>query len=313
MTTASAPGKVILLGEHAVVYGQPALAIPVLQVEAVATITPRGQAGSSGLRIIAPATDLDSRLDQLDANHPLALAVRLTLDACGELQPPTLQLRVDSDIPLGAGLGSGAAVSVAVIRALSEHLGCPLDLDQQSSIAFEVEKLHHGTPSGIDNTVVTYGQPVYFIKGNDPMPFEIGCPFDMVVADSGHPASTAEAVSRVRSAFEAEPERVGGIFEAIGRLVTDGRDAIAAGDIARLGRLMNNNQTHLAELGVSTPELNRLAGAARRAGALGAKLSGGGLGGNIIALLSGQHDESVVDALRSSGASRLITTRVEAR
>ncbi len=311
MTSASAPGKVILLGEHAVVYGQPALAVPVLQVQARATVVTLPRSRGRSLRIVASAIDLDTELDRLDDQHPLALAVRMTLKVCGVKRSPALELRIESDIPVAAGLGSGAAVSVAIVRALSEHLGCPLSLLQQSSIAFEVEKLHHGTPSGIDNTVVTYAQPVFFVKGQAPSPFEIGRPFDLIVADCGRPASTAVAVSQVRAAYDDDRLRVGGLFEAIGHLVLDGRRAIASGDILQLGRLMDDNQARLADLGVSTPDLERLIGAARSAGALGAKLSGGGLGGNVIALVPGQADKRVADALRSVGASRVISTRVE--
>ncbi len=150
---------------------------------------------------------------------------------------------------MGAGLGSGAAVSVAIVRALSEHLGNPLPPAQQSSIAFEVEKLHHGTPSGIDNTVVTYAQPVFFVKGQDPSPFAIGRAFDLIVADSGRPSSTAEAVALVRAAYDANRPAIGRIFESIGRLVAAGRLAIASGDIERLGGLMDDNHARLAEAG----------------------------------------------------------------
>jgi len=313
MTSASAPGKVILLGEHAVVYGQPALAVPVLQVQARATVITRPRAAEQGLRIVAPAVDLESDLDDLDDNHPLAVAVWMTLRACGVTRPPALDLRIESDIPVAAGLGSGAAVSVAVVRALSEHLRCPLSHADQSSIAFEVEKLHHGTPSGIDNTVVTFAKPVFFVKEQPPMPFEIGRSFDLIVADSGRPSSTAEAVTRVRNAYDADRQNVGITFEMIGNLVSDARQAIAAGDIDRLGSLMDENQTQLEKLGVSTPELETLIMAARRAGASGAKLSGGGLGGNVIALLSGRDNERVLEALRTAGAARLISTRVESR
>lgn len=310
MTSASAPGKIILLGEHAVVYGQPALAVPVLQVQARVTVVSRTRAAERGIKIVAPAVDLESDFDALDDQHPLAVAVRMTLRACGVTRPPALDLRIESDIPVAAGLGSGAAVSVAIVRALSQHLRCPLSQPEQSSIAFEVEKLHHGTPSGIDNTVVTFAKPVYFVKGQAPAPFDVGRSLDLVVADSGRPSSTSEAVARVREAYEADRQSVGLTFATIGVLVAEAREAIGAGDIDRLGNLMDENQTQLEKLGVSTPELETLIAAARRAGALGAKLSGGGLGGNVIALLSGRDDERVLSALGSAGANRLIRTRV---
>jgi mevalonate kinase len=311
MTTARAPGKVILLGEHAVVYGQPALAVPVQKVQATVSAEPLADAPLGTVRIVAPDVGLDADLASLPDNHPLALAVRLTLDACDGGAAPAIRLSVNSDIPVASGLGSGAAVSVATIRAIALHLDHPLPLERQSSIAYEVEKLHHGTPSGIDNTVVTYAQPVFFVRGQAPIPFDIGRMFHLAIADSGRPASTAVAVAKVRAAYESDPGGVGDLFNAIGGIVEQGRGVIASGDIQALGRLMDDNHTRLCDLGVSLPDLDRLVAAARQAGALGAKLSGGGLGGNIIALLPEPDDGRVEAALRKAGAAGVITTRVE--
>jgi mevalonate kinase len=310
VTSARACGKVILLGEHAVVYGQPALAVPVDDVHATATVVTLPRPAPGIVHIQAPGIGLEADLDELPADHPLGLAVHLTLEACGVTRPPHLGLRVDSEIPIASGLGSGAAVSVALIRALGEHLGSPLPLAAQSDIAFEVEKLHHRTPSGIDNTVVTYGRPVYFVKGYAPEPFDICGGFDLAIADSGHPASTGEAVAGVRALYDRDPEGIGLVFEAIGRLTNEGRTAIAAGDFDRLGTLMDQNQARLADLAVSTPDLERLVSAGRSAGALGAKLSGGGLGGNVIALLPPDDAGDVSRALLSAGAVRVISTRI---
>ena len=119
----SAPGKIILFGEHAVVYGQPAIAIPVNQVKAKAIIKPDVTAPAGRVGILAPQVGLDSTLAELPANDPIALAVASTLEAVGVSQPPAFLLRITSTIPLAAGLGSGAAVSVAIIRAVSGFLG----------------------------------------------------------------------------------------------------------------------------------------------------------------------------------------------
>ncbi len=234
MTThASAPGKIILLGEHAVVYGQPALAVPVSQIRAQAVVDSLPDQPMGSVFIDAPDVGRHADLADLPPNDPLAAVVRLTLAACGGSPVPAFSLAIQSDIPVAAGLGSGAAVSVAVTRAVSAFVGVELTLEQQCEIAFEVEKIHHGTPSGVDNTVVTFAAPVYFVKGRPPEPFAIKTPFSLVIADSGIASPTAQAVGRVRRAYETQPEKVGPILEAIGDITRAGRLAIAEGELAR--------------------------------------------------------------------------------
>lgn len=307
---ASAPGKIILFGEHAVVYGRPAIAVSVSQVKAKASVMaePRGPAGSVAIR--APDIGLDEMLADLPAENPLALAVRRTLRSLGVERPPAFSLRISSTIPLAAGLGSGAAVSVAVIRAVSVFLGHPLPDNIVSDLAYEVEMLHHGTPSGIDNTVIAYARPVYFTRGLPIEIFQAPVPFMIVIGDTGVASPTALAVGDVRQAWQANPAHYEPIFDAIGRIAQAARLAIEGGQPALLGPLMDENQALLCELGVSSPELDRLVAAARLAGALGAKLSGGGRGGNMIALAAPQEAESVAAGLKAAGAVRTIITTV---
>ena len=202
--SAYAPGKIILFGEHAVVYGQPAVAAPVSQVKARAVVNAnlRGLPGS--VRIQAPDVGEDAELASLPANHPIGLAVRSVLALLKIQAPPACTLKVTSTIPIAAGLGSGAAVSVAVLRAFSAYLGRPLKDEQVSELAFEVEKVHHGTPSGIDNTVITYGKPVYFIKGKPIEMLKVPVPFTIVIGDTGIASPTAAAVGEVRQAGKAK-------------------------------------------------------------------------------------------------------------
>ena len=159
---------------------------------------------------------------------------------------------------MASGLGSGAAVSVAVIRALADILGQTLPDEQVSALAFEVEKLHHGTPSGIDNTVITYARPVYFIKGQ---PIEIltpGAPFFLVIGDTGIPAPTKESVADVRRLWQAQPARIDPLLDAIGDLSAAARGNLLSGDWQALGALMNANHALLQELTVSCPALDSL-------------------------------------------------------
>jgi len=310
MTKASAPGKAILLGEHAVVYDQPAIAVPIPGIAAQVEINELLPPKPDAIHIEA----LDLRFSQWfrdrDSSDPLIAAVRLTLDAIGNPHHMGLRIRIHSSIPIASGLGSGAAVSVAIIRALSMHLGYPLPLEAQSALAFEVEKLHHGTPSGIDNTVVAFAQPVFFKRGSAPMPFKVGAVLPLVIADTGIQTATAAAVGLVRQGRQSDPGRFQVLFDHIGRLVLQARDAIESGEISRLGCLMNSNQSLLTRLGVSSPELDALIDAARESGALGAKLSGGGLGGNMIALTNLEAQPGVADALQTAGAKHVFCIQV---
>jgi mevalonate kinase len=317
--TASAPGKIILLGEHAVVYGQPAIAVPVIQVHARAIVTPDPRQPAGLVRLQAPDIGLETSLEQLPPGDPLAAAVQGVFAELGIARPPALTVRIVSTIPVAAGLGSGAAVSVAIIRALAAFLGRPLPDERVAALAYEVEKIHHGTPSGIDNTVVTYARPVVYTRLKGPgeafVPqietFQVGRPFDILIADTGVPSPTALSVGEVRRAWQAEPERYEGLFIAIGQIARNGRQAIESGKIEKLGRLMDENHALLAEISVSSPELDRLVAAARAAGALGAKLSGGGRGGNMISLTPPGGAPAIEKALHNAGAARTILTTVE--
>ena len=305
---ASTPGKIILFGEHAVVYRRPALAVPVIQVTAEVEIsdTSRG-----GIWIDAPDIDLHAELNTLPSDHPLAAVIHNLLFTLGMDPFPSLNIKIDSTIPVASGLGSGAAVSVALIRAFSTHLGQAITDEEVNAFAFEIEKLHHGTPSGIDNTVVTYGKPVYFVKGLPLETFKVGRPFTMVIGNTGVPAPTKESVGDVRKLWEADKIKWEEVFDKAGEIAKKARRKIESGDWEELGELMDQNHALLQEMTVSSSELDKLVLAARKAGALGAKLSGGGRGGNMIALVSLGTAETVVSSLKDAGAKSTIVTTVQ--
>ncbi len=307
MTTASAPGKIILFGEHAVVYGRPALAVPVTQVNATATVSENSR---GGIMVEAPNINLSVELSSLAPDHPLAAVIHSVFSTLGISNPPACTVYLQSTIPVASGLGSGAAVSVAIIRALSAFLGQPLPDEQVNKLAFEAEKLYHGTPSGIDNTVVTYAKPVYFIKRKPIKTFRVGAPFTIMIADTGISAPTKESVDAVRKLWEADKPRWEKIFTRVGEIVWNARQSIECGETAELGRLMDANHALLQEMTVSSVELDQLVEAARESGALGAKLSGGGRGGNMIALVQKENAPLVARALSSAGAKRTIVTQV---
>lgn len=310
--TSTAPGKIILFGEHAVVYGRPAIAAPVHQVQARAVVSaaPRRPAGE--VLIQAPDIGLESRLADLPDEHPLACALNSVFIALGVARQPACTVRITSTIPVAAGMGSGAAVSVAILRALSAFLGSSLADERVSALAYEVEKLHHGTPSGIDNTVITYALPVYFVRGQPVQTLRLPRPFTLVIGDTGVASPTAIAVGDVRRAWQADPSKSEVMFDQVGQIALAARAAIEAGQVEALGPLMDENQAVLEQMGVSSPELERLIRAARGAGALGAKLSGGGRGGNMIALATDDTASQIGRALLESGAANAITTTIRA-
>ena len=320
MTTSSAPGKIILFGEHAVVYGRPALAVPVTQVQATATVSENSR---GGVWIEAPNINLSSELSRLAPDHPLGAVVNSVFPALGISPHPSplsrrergrgegMTIHITSNIPVASGLGSGAAVSVAIIRALSEFLDQPLSDERVSALAYDVEKLHHGTPSGIDNTVITYTKPVYFVKGQPIEILRVGQPFTIVIGDTGLSTPTKESVGDVRKQWEADKPALERLFDGIGEIVERAKANIESEKWKALGPLMDENYTLLRQLNVSSPELDRLVEAARKSGALGAKLSGGGRGGTMIALVQKENAPVVAEALMSAGAKRTIITRVE--
>mgnify|MGYP001003853544 CR=1 FL=1 len=308
-----APGKIILFGEHAVVYGQPAIAIPVTRVNATARVLPDFESDQRTIHIQALDINLDADLEDLPAEHPLGTAVRLTLEEVKPKRIPPLTLQLSSTIPLAAGMGSSAATAVAIIRALSSYLGKPLPPEVVSTMAYEVEKIHHGNPSGIDNNVIAHQKPVYF-RREHPIEFiTIEQPTHWVIADTGEKTPTRETVSAVQQLLKSDPERFEPIIQQIGNVVQQARLALISGDLPELGRLLDENQRLLEALDVSSPKLDTLIDAARTAGAFGAKLSGGGRGGNMIALVSENQITSVEHALIEAGAEKTITTILAAR
>ncbi|MCU0466234.1 MAG: mevalonate kinase [Anaerolineae bacterium] len=300
----SAPAKIILFGEHAVVYGQPALAVPVtslgVTVEAVPDTTTIIE-GSDLLKTLPANVSHNELLD------PLLRMVASTAAHFGQ-RGPAMRFTINSTIPVASGLGSGAAVSAALGRAVAAALGHTIPNESLNALVYEVERIHHGTPSGIDNTVIVYAQPVYFIRGQSPTTFTVGAPIHLLIADTGVSALTRESVGDVRKLTETDPQRAFPLIEAVGDVVRAAHTALMQGDTAKLGGLMLENHRLLQQLTVSSTELDSLVAAALDAGALGAKLSGGGRGGNMIALVTPETEQAVAQALIRTGAVRVIPT-----
>lgn len=307
--TSTAPAKIILFGEHAAVYGYPAIAIP---FSAISVTAESRTMSDGGLVVYSRETEKEYRIEpnKAEYNEPLAFAAHSVLNEL-KVAPPNLRIELHSTIPMGGGFGSGAAVAAAIMRELGHHFDHRFTEEQLNALVYEVEKYFHGTPSGIDNTTIVYNRPIFFVKGETPQPFRIGKPLMFVVADSGIHSSTKETVADVRKYREENPIAANPMFERIGMIVNTARDLIMKGDIDTLGSLMIENHGILRSLTVSSERLDQLVTAALSAGASGAKLSGGGRGGNVIALVKPHCAMEVTAAFRGAGAVRTWVTTLE--
>ncbi len=292
-TDAAAAAKLILFGEHAVVYGRHALALPIPDAVTATAVA------SDELRVSIPDWDVDERVS--DNVSAIGKALQLIVGELGiASRPQSIELR--SSVPLGMGLGSSAALAVAIVRALDRSLQLGLDDARVNAIAFECEKLAHGTPSGIDNTLATFGKPILFSNAEELCVEEIAlaAPPPIVIAYGIQRGSTAEQVAGVRSRYERMTNRYEALFNEMDAVALAGAAALRAGDFDELGALMNIAHGLLAAIEVSTAELDAMVAVARAAGAAGAKLTGAGGGGSIVALCPGNAVE-VGNAMRAAG------------
>jgi len=298
----SACGKIILLGEHAVVYGRPAIALPIpLAVEASV------QTGGDGVRILISQWGLEQQVH----DHTQGLSgVLARILRRFDLHNEAMTIEAFPHIPRAMGLGGSSALAVAILRALNHAYALGLDDAQINELAFECEKAAHGTPSGVDNTVATFGTALRFQRREGAAefaPLQLGAPLALVVGITGKESLTANTVARVRQAWTQNPDRYEGLFDQIGQLTQAAEQALAGGQVEELGELMNLCHGYLNALQLSTPELEELIHIARSHGALGAKLTGGGGGGSMLALCA-ENSEAVENAMRSAGYKALSIT-----
>jgi mevalonate kinase len=303
-----APGKILLIGEHSVVYGHPAIAVPLRGVCARAEVE-LTRAGGVELEAVELREVAQSGGKVSDRLAPLLRLVGSVLDSFGEAKQG-LRIRLQSTIPIGRGMGSGAAVSVALVRGVCGALGRKLDADQVAELAMEAEKEFHGAPSGVDCAVVARDEPIYFVKGKPPQEVIVGPNvFRFVVADTGIESPTLRVVQDVREARERNRALYDSYFWELGAMASVAREVIRSGVPAELGACMSHSHGILQSLGVSCPELDHLVEAAMEKGALGAKLTGAGRGGAIIALIDDEADGDRLGAeLRMAGADNVFTT-----
>lgn len=292
-----AHSKVILIGEHAVVHGQPAIAIPfpLIGVETMIEYVP-GTVKIDSTFYYGPLHLAPESL------HGIVNCIKGTLDYL-EIPIQDLVIRINSSIPPGKGLGSSASVAISVIRSLFNYANRECTEEELLQLANIAETYAHGSPSGIDTLTITADTPIWFEKNHSITKIEIKEDFHFIVADSGQDADTKSAVASVANLLREAPRKIQRKIDRIGQLTHDAKDALEKASKHFLGQMLNEAQKELEFLGVSDAVLNRLIQFARKEGALGAKLTGGGNGGCIIALAQNEvHSKQLAEKLKKFGA-----------
>ena len=306
-TLQKAPGKVILFGEHAVVFGQPAIAVPLLDRQASVSIQPLISTPAT-VHFSAPDIDFEADLQSMQETHPFAIIADQIKQRKQLSHFPGMRITIRSTIPVASGLGSGAAVSVALAKAILSYLGFSYTTEEISDIAFHAEKAHHGTPSGIDNTVIAYQKGIIFQREKPVQWLNVGSPMHLLIVNSKIKKSTRSMVDSVREQVENKPDIFLPFIEQIGKVVLQAKPLLESGHVQELGSLMTENHGLLRQLGVSTQTLDEMVQLALDSGAFGAKLSGAGGGGNMIALVDKQLALQLETAFHSAGYPETIHT-----
>ena len=275
-----AHSKIILIGEHAVVYGYPAISLPLLEVEVTCKVVP----AASPWRFYEEDT--------------LSMAVYASLEYL-DITEACIRCEIDSAIPEKRGMGSSAAISIAAIRAVFDYYQADLPRDVLENLVNRSEMIAHMNPSGLDAKTCLSDQPIRFIKNVGFTELEMNLSAYLVIADTGVYGHTREAIQVVQNkGKDALP-----FLHALGELTQQAEDAISQKDAERLGQILSQAHLHLREIGVSSPEADSLVETALSHGALGAKMSGGGLGGCIIALADNLiHAQELAERLEEKGA-----------
>lgn len=304
-----APGKVILSGEHAVVYGYPAVAATLDKGVRIAVKQAHQQNDGPILRAGSLGISSDIRPDPNGDGPELLRKALARLAELFQDRVKSLDMMVESAIPAGRGLGSSAALSVAMIRGVCRFLGINLEHHAEVELAMELEKIFHGSPSGIDHTVISKGGCVLFQRQADKptiSSIHVARQLQLAVGFSSPHGGTLKTVKALQERYMRAPHLYKHLFEGIGALAIEMQKALLEGHLYAVGELMNINQGYLNALGVSTAELEALCHIARSNGALGAKLTGAGCGGAVIALADGNVDH-IVSAFQSAGFSAFKT------
>ena len=315
---ASAPAKIILLGEHFVVYGEPAIVLAIDR-RAYATADYRKDkrlnfrsvnlnlAGyfENGIFKIEQGDEREARLKF----EPVKLAVEKVLQ--NYRKNVGLDIEINSTIPVAAGLGSSAAVVTAVTAAVGALLNLKLSKEDVFRITYEAEKVVHGTPSGVDPAISTFGGTLLFQIDTGFKPLELKTDMPLIIGDTGVERSTRVQIEKVRNIMDNYPRVADPLKKAAREVVLRAIDALKENDLKTLGELMNINQALLYAVGVSDESLEWLINASKKAGALGAKLTGAGGGGCMIALANNEKLQQVSEAIMRAGGRPFMARKTD--
>jgi mevalonate kinase len=297
VVTASAPGKLILFGEHFVVYGLPSIAAAI-DARTVATVERSTRFELIDNRPETPGYKKEKAEQQVDSLMRIFKALGIDCK--------NVRITLGGDLVATSGIGASAASCSAIAAALSAEFNLGLSLEKINEVAYEGEKGYHGTPSGIDNSCSTYGGFIKYERDvltgkNRIEPLRFSKPLTVVIGNTGITSNTAKVVEEVRNQKSKYPAKFDRIFVEYRSLVHEAEIALRNGNLEMIGRLMNQNHALLRELGVSCPELELLVEISRKNGAFGAKLTGTGRGGLMIALVSDETKDKVARAIESAG------------
>jgi mevalonate kinase len=305
---ASAPAKIILLGEHFVVYGEPAIVLAI-DKRVYANAENRNDKliylRSANLNLAGYYENRTFKVEQGDPKEarskfePVKLVVEKVLEKYGE--NVGLSIEINSTVPVAAGLGSSAAVAAAVTAAVGALLNVKMSKEDVLRITYEAEKIVHGTPSGIDPAVSTFGGALLFQMDTGFQPLDVNMDIPLVIGNTGIERSTRSQVEKVRNTKEKYVQIMDYVMRAAREIVLRAVDALKENDLETIGELMNINHALLYGIGVSDESLEWLINAARKAGALGAKLTGGGGGGCMIALAKNERLQPILEAIQRAG------------
>jgi len=305
MGEGSGYGKVILFNEHFVVYGIPAIA-SAIGSKTIAKVEHLEGKGWS-IQDDRPATP-GYKKEKLD--HQKDSMERILKAAGIDVNSTQIKIILGGDLKAASGVGASAASCAAIARALSCQFNLGFSDEKINEIAYEGEKGYHGTPSGIDNTAATFGGLIWFQRGepNVMERLKLKEPVEIVMGNTGVVANTKAAVAGVRERKEKEPEKYENIFSQAKDLAQEARKALESYDLEAVGNYMNKNHELLQNIEVSSKDLDLLVELAKDHGALGAKMTGGGLGGYMVALTPGKNvQEEVAKAMEKEGFDALRT------
>jgi mevalonate kinase len=307
MGKGSGYGKVILFGEHFVVHGVPGI-VSAIDSSTDAEVKKAAKLNIRDERKTAKGYSEEKRLQQIESIERMLTAM--------DLDPKMLlDIWIGGTLPGFSGLGASAASSVAIARAISEELNLNLSNEKINSIAYEGEKAYAGNPSGIDNTAATYGGLMWFKKnpagGQDLVErLKVRKPVEIVIGSTGKVANTKAMVEGVAERKKANPTKYDLLFKKAESLAVAGRKALEAGDLKKVGDLMNENHRTLQEIGVSSKELDLLVDMAKKQGAFGAKLTGGGGGGCMVGLTPGKDLQGKVSSAFKTAGYEFLATKI---